>query len=552
MKTRLLTTAALLSGLTVSLVPAASGQVILRDDFNGTGNIDWETWRIPFGGDGSFLGRTQLGTDPNVDVPQQVGGSAVIELDTFSVIDPGNAFFGQEFQTRGSYARGGGLAVEYRARIDPTSVPAGIGGVVGGLFSYDLTGDGIRDEIDTAELLTNEIVNGQNRNFTNLWNDGDFSNGGNPAFVNAPTDLTQFNTYRTVWNPDSVQWFVNGQLVRTVTGADVPDDPMSVRANIWAPDATFSEAFDASLQPAATVGAGETIQMEIDYIEIERLNTTVGDNLLADGSFEQGLTTTDPAGADGRWFFFNNAATSTEIAASDGVSLLKTFGPFKPFQTDASGGFQDVPAQAGQEFEISIDAFTPELDSIVGTNNFAAFAVEFLDASKAQLGNRSEISLIDGRDPNAIENEFVSGVTNSIAPDDTAFIRIVPLFVQLIDGNEQSSGIGDAGSVFFDNAQIRLIEAAVALGLVGDYDGDNQVAQGDLNLVLNNWGQARTFEDPGGTVFTTANVDQEELNGVLNNWGAQAAPSFNGSAVPEPATLAALGGLALLGLRRRG
>ncbi|MEM1098242.1 MAG: PEP-CTERM sorting domain-containing protein [Planctomycetota bacterium] len=100
-------------------------------------------------------------------------------------------------------------------------------------------------------------------------------------------------------------------------------------------------------------------------------------------------------------------------------------------------------------------------------------------------------------------------------------------------------------------ANAGFIPGGVTSGLVGDYDEDGQVAQGDLNLVLNNWGQARTFEDPGGTVFSSANVDQEELNGVLNNWGAQAAPSFEGFTVPEPATAAALGLLALAGLRRR-
>ncbi|MEM1444832.1 MAG: glycoside hydrolase family 30 beta sandwich domain-containing protein [Planctomycetota bacterium] len=34
-------------------------------------------------------------------------------------------------------------------------------------------------------------------------------------------------------------------------------------------------------------------------------------------------------------------------------------------------------------------------------------------------------------------------------------------------------------------------EAAAALALLGDYDGDGLVAQGDLNLVLSNWGSAR-------------------------------------------------------------
>ncbi|MEM1027244.1 MAG: hypothetical protein AAGJ38_04095, partial [Planctomycetota bacterium] len=75
------------------------------------------------------------------------------------------------------------------------------------------------------------------------------------------------------------------------------------------------------------------------------------------------------------------------------------------------------------------------------------------------------------------------------------------------------------------------------------------VEQGDLNLVLNNWGQDAPF-DSKGDPFATATVDQEELNRVLNNWGSSAAPSFAGSAVPEPA-LAAVVGVGLLGLRRR-
>ncbi|MEM9752290.1 MAG: PEP-CTERM sorting domain-containing protein [Planctomycetota bacterium] len=112
------------------------------------------------------------------------------------------------------------------------------------------------------------------------------------------------------------------------------------------------------------------------------------------------------------------------------------------------------------------------------------------------------------------------------------------------------TGVGNFSIDYLTNNQITISLLATS-GIIGDYDNDGQVAQGDLNLVLNNWGAARTFEDPGGTVFATANVDQEELNGVLNNWGAQSAPSFAGSAVPEPATLAVLGGLGLMNLRRR-
>ncbi|MEM1445102.1 MAG: hypothetical protein AAGF84_03545 [Planctomycetota bacterium] len=122
-------------------------------------------------------------------------------------------------------------------------------------------------------------------------------------------------------------------------------------------------------------------------------------------------------------------------------------------------------------------------------------------------------------------------------------------FVLNANQNTQRSGntyiIRDGTASFDFNA----IFVALA-GLAGDFNGSGAVEQGDLNLVLNNWGGNRTFED-GTTAFATNNVDQEELNAVLNNWGASAAPSFAGFDVPEPTGLAALAGLAFCGTRRR-
>ncbi len=88
-------------------------------------------------------------------------------------------------------------------------------------------------------------------------------------------------------------------------------------------------------------------------------------------------------------------------------------------------------------------------------------------------------------------------------------------------------------------------------GIVGDYDDSGQVEQGDLDIVLQNWGTG-TFTGNadnlvGGGPFD-GTVDQNELDGVLQNWGSVAAPDFAGAAVPEPAALALLGvgGLAML------
>ncbi len=106
------------------------------------------------------------------------------------------------------------------------------------------------------------------------------------------------------------------------------------------------------------------------------------------------------------------------------------------------------------------------------------------------------------------------------------------------------------GSTFFD-VTIPPITGGL---LAGDYNDSGSVEQGDLDLVLNNWGGPRTagfVANADG--FATANVDQEELDRVLNNWGSSNAPSFSGSPVPEPAVAAllGLGGLALTRRRSR-
>jgi mannan endo-1,4-beta-mannosidase len=83
----------------------------------------------------------------------------------------------------------------------------------------------------------------------------------------------------------------------------------------------------------------------------------------------------------------------------------------------------------------------------------------------------------------------------------------------------------------------------------GDLDGDGFVGIGDLNTILSAWNQAATagnlFADPTGDGF----IGIEDLNTVLGNWNASAPPG-DGTAIPEPASMAMLIGGAGALLRR--
>lgn len=461
-------------------------------------NVDTTVWRLPFEGPASFLGRTQLKTDAATDIPQQDGNVMVLKLETYSSQDPGGQFLGHENISKRNFARGEGLRFQSRLRLQENPPQ----GLIGSFISYDVQrdatgmGDLRRDEID-HELLGNEAqVASPHRHFTNVYDDIGFSgpmSGGNPQFHNgsplpAGFDLTQFHTYRVDWLKDRVKWYVDGQLVRTET-TNIPDDPMLIRNNLWVPDNGFADAYHASLQPTATPGTNQTYRMEVDFIEVARLNTFRGDNLLVNPSFEQPTFIPNSFETGGWWKFnqvhFEDQTVDASIPVISGDKALKLFGPFKG-QADASGAVQNVPALPGEEFRASVFAQTSTIlhgvgDSIQDNENYALVKIEFLDDTGSVLQeahgdinnlvntNAKDFPLLDGRDPHIVEDNFVSGTVNAIAPADTSFARIALLFIQL--NNE-------GGSVIFDDASLSR------LSLAGDYNDSGTHESEDIDLLF--------------------------------------------------------------------
>jgi hypothetical protein len=92
-------------------------------------------------------------------------------------------------------------------------------------------------------------------------------------------------------------------------------------------------------------------------------------------------------------------------------------------------------------------------------------------------------------------------------------------------------GTGSAFPTFLVHTTITALETTPS-STPGDYNDNGQVEQGDLDLVLLNWGRyGELAAVPWIGAPPTGSVDQDELDGILLNWGDV---SLAPSAVPEP------------------
>ena len=106
---------------------------------------------------------------------------------------------------------------------------------------------------------------------------------------------------------------------------------------------------------------------------------------------------------------------------------------------------------------------------------------------------------------------------------------------------------GTGLAVTYDYAADQVL---VQRAVLGDANLSGQVEQGDLDAVLQNWGDQATTHGVSwvsGDLNGNGQVEQGDLDMVLQNWGDTSAPDFRGFVVPEPAAAFVLLGACLLG-----
>lgn len=127
----------------------------------------------------------------------------------------GKKYTGAEFRTNKTYPYGTFSTRMKAAKCD---------GIVSSFFTY--TNKPVWDEIDfevlgkdTTKVQVNYYVKGV---------------GGHEKMIDLGFDASEdFHEYAFKWMPGQIEWYVDGKLVHTVKGKNLPENPQQIMMNLW-------------------------------------------------------------------------------------------------------------------------------------------------------------------------------------------------------------------------------------------------------------------------------------------------------------------------------
>lgn len=256
---------------TDAAIPNARDWVqVFSDDFSGT-KLDatkWTTcydWRLP-----TDSGCTNSGNfEQEWYMPQQVSvknGAVMLTADKNPVTVS---------------TRGGTQTFPYRSGMISTGRPNANGNVLWsatyGFYEARMKFDGGQGvwpafwllpidrswppEIDIMEFLGNDPTHVL---LTSHWKDAAGQPQKDSSVIAGPDFTAGWHTYAVNWQPNSIQWYIDGVLKKSVTGVGVPDTPMEIILDL---------AVGGTLPGNATSATPFPRTMQVDYVHVyERKN----------------------------------------------------------------------------------------------------------------------------------------------------------------------------------------------------------------------------------------------------------------------------------------
>jgi hypothetical protein len=206
-------------------------------------------------------------------------------------------------------------------------------------------------------------------------------------------------------------------------------------------------------------------------------------------SFEQDFT---------GWNGFNNVFIDTTLVHT-GTKAAKMFGCFcAPF--NATGVFQDFPAQPGQNWEGKAWVATRGDDRSSG-GNVAVLNIEWRDAANNLISYISTLAADATTTPDQWRQVTVSGV----APAGTTIARIVPLHIQPAFAG---------GAVWWDDIEMGIAQTQPCLA---DWNQDGGIDGDDVIAFFGDWDQGNAdYNDDDGT-------DGDDVIAFFGDWDNQCA-----------------------------
>ncbi len=419
---------------------------------------------------------------------------------------------------------------------------------VGNNAGFDLSGDDITVNLENQATLR---INSDNDLDGNLSGSNVFNLGALTTLeINGASESGANGIFNGVINAQSLSTTVTFDAAFHVAGGgrfnfDGNNSELNVNADVTIDQGDFDLDGDVGIN-RVHIADNATLRLNTDGIDNDGVND-FGGELDIWGTLHTDFVGTSWSNS-GQLRLNSGPASDVRLIGDDVINTGYIGGDGDAVMTDVAiqndtGGTLSPGYQALAR-TWTLDGLTGELDlnegGLLEMSLLSEFEHDRIHASDLDLGGTLKLILIDGYDPNPyVVHTLLTDLAGGLGALDGRFdavegIQIDPLYGLAV--------------VYNVAAQTVTVQKA----LLGDANLNGQVEQGDLDLVLQNWGDSTNVGWELGDMTGNGQIEQGDLDLVLQHWGATAAPDFKGFIVPEPTAIVpmVLGAFAVAGRLR--